>query len=310
MKNKIIKILIISLLNGMLLSHSFVTAELPSHNLEVGQSFMHDFSFMAEDKVNGTDYSNGTFSPEVLDILNQDNVETVVHSITPKASSYQVNFTHEKGDMRVPGSSIIDGWQELYFVGFFFVFFGTAFVPEAGNFKEGFSTGDEVKESSVPLFATNDENSYLEIIKTINEDKVDLENYTATPPSGAELVYSLISIDSNIDTSNRLFNLNVEIDYADKSNDSTVDWSRAIRFAFELIIDYNQSVVTRLYYNLRYEVIYEDASLLYAQSLTVDSSSGKGFFDNIREQVSFTPAFLFVFPAAIFLVYVRRAKLK
>ncbi|RMG41391.1 MAG: hypothetical protein D6732_02495 [Methanobacteriota archaeon] len=41
---------------GLLVVMAPVTnADLPSHSLEVGDSFLHDFSFSYQDSVNGTD---------------------------------------------------------------------------------------------------------------------------------------------------------------------------------------------------------------------------------------------------------------
>ncbi|RMG41390.1 MAG: hypothetical protein D6732_02490 [Methanobacteriota archaeon] len=247
----------------------------------------------------------------MLKILNQKQVKTVVHSIVPKTSYYQVNFTHEKDDLRVQGSSGIDDWRGIYIGGIFMVFFITFGIPDAGDFDDGFSSSNEVTESFAPLFASNDENTYLEIIQQINEDKEAFENSTSTPPAGAELVNSEISIDSNIDTANRIFKMNLNINYNDKSNDTTVDWTRSVEFLFDLEIDYNQSIVRNMLYEAKIEIEYEDASRLFFQSLSIGTSSNDGgFLDNIREQVSLTPAILFVLPSMIFIITIRKAKRK
>lgn len=311
MANKAANVISIFVIAIILMSAPAIRAQLPDHKLEVGDSFLYDFSLQQQDIVNGTDYGNGSYSPEVLEILNEDKVETVVHSITPLSSTYQVNFTHEKGDMKVLGSSTLDEWQDIYASSFFIILFILIVTPSPGSFDEPFGDySSPISESPMPLFATSDENSYLDFVQNLNEDKEDIENSTATPPTGAEIINSTVVYDSNVNTAADEFSLNVKIIYNDKSDTPTENWRRSVSFVFDLVIDYNQSIVTQMNYDLRIEMHYEDAEQIFVQSMTAKTSSEGGFIDNIREQITYTQAFLTSLLSFVMLILFRQKSIR
>ncbi len=293
MKRKAISAIFVAV---MLLLTPAGNAAPPEHNLKVGDEFLHDFEeFMSVNKVNGTSYEQ-PLSDDIKALIGQKEVQTTVHSIVTKGDDYQVNTTHKKGDVSVPGSTYIDEWQSIVGFGFLVVLLYSLFLPEAGDFDEPSVENDTVTEISIPLFATSDENAYLDYVKDINEFKEELENNTDTTSPPYEVKANNISVDSNVNTADNTFSFNIDMMFNTTNNATDpVSWKQDLIFRLSVVVDYNRSLVTEFFYEVYVFRQYQSAtSLLHTSYGFRESKQGGGFLENFGIEVGLPPFVYFI----------------
>ena len=218
-------------------------------NLNVGDVFHINLTKMeATHKINGTSYIDSDIAD--LTQIPTGEAEIKVTSIYDKNKDTYVNATGNIGDLKIDGSTMVDGWESFMFTLFILALFSAFFDPDNYDFSAPTTQTTVTSVDKIdppPIFATSNESYYQEIVSSLSNTSTSTTTSTST--SSQLITIQNSDFNATYDSTTKIFKLNMYFTLAGSGTNTKGDnWSFNGTFKLNIEIDVSKSFVYKLGY--------------------------------------------------------------